>query len=91
LGIDILEKMLASVNKRLRAVEEKLSNQTDAWQADSARILSLLSKPMTTKQLASALDKHRSWVSQIVNELERQGKVAEVGKKGRELLYGKAD
>ncbi len=82
LGIENLEK-------RILKIEEKLQNSDSENSEDTEQILEVLTRPFTTIQIAEKLKKSRSRVSSLLNELERTGKVKEVGKIKREILYKK--
>ena len=56
----------------------------------SKNILRSLRKPKTTKQVAKELKISRSWASEIINSLEKEGKVFEFEKKGRTIFYKKS-
>jgi len=93
LGINRLERRMS---KRLRRIEERLlvlenhRSKPETVAKDVKKILDALSsKDMTTSELAKELGKHRSWISLLLNRLERDGKVKEVGKKGRAIVYSR--
>ncbi|MGM5483045.1 MAG: hypothetical protein ACQESF_06275 [Nanobdellota archaeon] len=101
LGIGKLEKRLEKQGKQLKRLEnvmhkfedrlEKIENPRNPKTVakDINDILKALKKPMTTTDLAEKLDKHRSWISLLLNRLEREGKVVEARRKGREIVYAK--
>jgi len=51
------------------------------------KILDLLSEPKTTRDTASVIKLSRSRTSFLINMLEKNGKVIESGKRGKEILY----
>ena len=83
-GIKELEKRVTEIERRLDRLEERHLTEADK---DKERVLELLDDPKTTNELAKILGKKRSWVSKILNELERENRVKELGKKDRKDLY----
>jgi len=89
LGISKLEKRIARLEKAVSDLQKKHSPKKETIAKDMRRILKALDKDMTTRELASLLNKHRSWISLLLNKLEREGRVIEVDKRGREIVYTK--
>jgi len=89
LGLKKTEERLSRLEERLDAVEELLEEEHQASEEFRKEIIDLLSEPRTTSEIAEKLGRSRSWTSIILNLLEREGKVRESGKKGRELLYAR--
>jgi len=96
LGITRLEKQFKRFGKRLDGIEERLSKleephkpRPETYTRDKNEILNNMKKPMTTTEVAEKLDKHRSWISLLINKLEREGKVYEKKRRGREIVYWK--
>lgn len=102
LGIDKIERRLARLELRLDRLEgsDKIDNiyrRLEALEKKKLRpetlsrykkmVLDTMKGSVTTSQIAERLNWSRSWASTILNRLEKEGKVRESGKKGRELLY----
>lgn len=87
------ESQLKKVENVLRDLQERVSKiegtHPDVNEQDKKKILRELKQPMTTTQLAKKLNKHRSWISLLLNQLEKEGRVKEVRKRGREIVYGR--
>lgn len=75
---------------RLETDIRKIKLSMEGVIALEQRILDSLDEPRTTGELASELGRSRSWISHVLNELEKSGKVEEIGRRGREILYGKS-
>ena len=80
LGVDTLEE-------RIGKLEDVLD--INSQHARELKIMSILIEPMTTREIAKKLGICRSRASQILNILERQGRVQECGRRGKQLLYKK--
>ena len=99
-----LEKKLAKVESnskevevlsvRMSKLEEGLKKRSKASpevrERDKKEILKALVGQMTTRQVAKKIGKSRSWVSLLINRLEKEGKVVEAEKKGKKVLYEKS-
>jgi|TARA_B100001971_G_C18235318_1_gene566720 DNA-binding transcriptional ArsR family regulator len=90
LGIEELEKRMSNVENKIKKLEKLHIARIEIIEDEGRKILGVLTKPLTTSQIAKKLGKSRSWVSSLVNKLERENKVKEAGKKGRSVLYKKA-
>ncbi len=80
LGINELERRIERLERKVSALEGKKGEIED-------ELLELLSKPMTTRQLAKMTGKSRAYISLVLNRLEREGRIREVGRKKRQVLY----
>ena len=78
LGIEKLEKEVEEL-KEITTPENSASYEK--------KILKLTQKPTSTTEIAKRLKLSRSRTSNILNKLEKQNKVFEHSKKGREVLY----
>jgi len=86
LGIGKLEKEITLNKKKIKSLEKfhyKKSNN------EENEVLQVLKGKMTTREISKKLNKSRSRISFILNQLEKNKKVKESGKKGREILYEK--
>ena len=80
--------------KRFNKLKRKVDKLEDSENVESIsieekQILKVLNKKMTTSEIAKKLGKSRSRISSYLNGLEKKGKVKEVGKKCREVLYAR--
>ena len=78
LGVDMIKERLDNIADRLDMRSQHVKE---------TKMLSLLEKPMTTQEIADAMKLSRSRTSEVLNNIERSGKVRECGKRGRKLLY----
>jgi len=102
LGIDRLERAIKRNERQLERIEDlfhqledrvaKIENPYDSNKVenDKKEILKQLKKPKTTNELARGLDMHRTWVSHLINQMERKEKVYAKKRRGREIVYAKA-
>lgn len=93
LGIDELEnkleKRIDSIETKIKKLEKLHLARVEVIEKEERKILNVLTKPLTTSQIAKKLGKSRSWVSSLINNLEREGKVVETKKIGKKILYQK--
>lgn len=101
LGIDKLERRLKKNEEQLKRMEKffhqledrvaKLENphNPETVQKDKQKILRELKTPQTTTELAQKLNKHRTWISLLLNELQEKGMVYEKKRRGRQIVYAK--
>ena len=90
LGVSALERKL----EKLEGIVENLVEAVETGQSPAENLsksekelLTVLEGRMTTDAIAEKLKKSRSWVSSLLNDLERDGKVKETGKEGKTILY----
>lgn len=86
LGISQLERRVENLEELF---QKRFKTKPETIKRDERKILKILEGKMTTSQIAKKLNKSRSWISLLINKLEREGRVKEVGKKGRAILYEK--
>lgn len=92
LGVEEVLERLERVEARVEELESKVGSLTKIKVVDiRTKILDALDKPKSTSELASMLKKSRTYVSMIINELEAEGVVKEVGRRGRAILYGRVE
>jgi len=85
LGIEELNAKIERLEERVKALEEGSQSTINR---DKARILDILEKkPLNTVEVAQKLRRHRSWTYLLLNQLEREGKVKEDGKREGETVY----
>ena len=91
---NIIKKWLgiSSLEKRISHDEKEIDNLKKITEVETIKnyekiILKILKKPMSTIEIAKELKISRSYTSQILNRLEKKGKVYEFSKKGRKILY----
>jgi uncharacterized membrane protein len=91
--IDQINKKIDNVSEKMSKLEEHLKKRSKASpevrERDKREILRALTGRMTTNQIAKKIGKSRSWVSLLINRLEREGKVVEAEKRGKKVLYSK--
>ncbi len=85
--IDENKEKIKSLEKEIKELKSLHPSGIKKLNKYEQNVLKLLKKPMTTKEVAKKLKKSRSWTAFVLNQLEREGKVKENGKKGREVLY----
>ena len=92
LGVVELEKQVNDLKIRM----DRLDSATPEVEKGSAleitpaqkEILDVLKgNRMATETIAEKLNKSRSWVSSLINDLERDGRVKETGKEGKTVFY----
>ncbi len=88
LGIEDLEQKVSRLSEDMEELKAKIKETTRDEQAE---LLDALEGRMTTSEIAEIVGKSRSWTSFLLNKLERTGRIREAGKKGREVLYERAD
>jgi len=82
-------KLHDSVSNLIVLSKKKFKTKPETIKLEEREILKALKGRMTTSQIAKKLGKSRSWISLLLNKLEREGKVKEAGKKGKAVLYEK--
>ncbi|MFW6014258.1 MAG: helix-turn-helix domain-containing protein [Candidatus Nanoarchaeia archaeon] len=88
------EARLSDVEGKLKKLERHESNNefdevTETEERDMQWIIKQLKKkPMTTTELAEKIQKHRTWLSHLLNRLQNENKVKEFKRRGREIVYG---
>ena len=80
---------LSNLEERVAALEELMDEEYKTSEKFREEIMDFLSEPRTTSEIASKLNKSRSWTSYVLNGLEKKDKVREKGMRGREILYEK--
>jgi biotin operon repressor len=85
LGIKKLEKEVDGLEKDVG----KLKKADAKGEEMKKKILGILKGEMSTKEIARKLKIGRTWISKLINQLEREGKVKESRRRGREILYVK--
>ena len=84
-GINELNAKVEKLEDRIKALEEGSQNTIEK---DKYRILDILGKkPMNVIEVAQKLRRHRSWTYLLLNQLEREGKIKQEGKKDGEIFY----
>ena len=81
------EERLSRLEERVEVIEELLEEENQPLEELQNKIMDILSEPRTTSEIATKLNKSRSWTSYILNRLEKTGKVREKELRGREILY----
>jgi len=83
------DERLDRLEKRMDRVESLLEEEYSASRETEDKILGLLSEPKTTDEIAAAINLSRSRTSFLINKLEKEGKVKEKEKRGKEIVYVK--
>ncbi|MBU4202169.1 MAG: hypothetical protein KKE96_04670 [Candidatus Altiarchaeota archaeon] len=87
LGLNEIRDRLKRVEERLDNMENFVKPEIEYLEKGEEKVLAVLDKAKTTKEVASALGMSRSWTSMVLNLLEKKGKVREKDMRGREILY----
>ncbi|MBU4266603.1 MAG: hypothetical protein L6243_05925 [Candidatus Altiarchaeales archaeon] len=87
LGLSEIRDRLKRVEERLDSLESFVKPEIEHLEKGEDKILAVLDKAKTTKEVASALGMSRSWTSMVLNLLEKKGRVREKEMRGREILY----
>ena len=87
LGLNDIRERLKRVEERLDTLENFIKPEIEYLEKGEEKVLAVLDKAKTTKEVASALEMSRSWTSMVLNLLEKKGKVREKEMRGREILY----
>jgi len=82
----VLEKRIIRLEKLSK---RRFKTKVETIKENEREVLGVLKGKMTTTEIAKKLKASRTWVSLLLNKLEREKKVKEVGKKGRSVLYEK--
>lgn len=91
LNVGELKAKIDELESRIAVLESVVSPDVDKLEQRESMVLDVLTEPMSTEEVASAVYKSRSWASLVLNRLERNGKVREAGRRGRQLLYERVD
>ncbi|MBU4267174.1 MAG: hypothetical protein L6243_01740 [Candidatus Altiarchaeales archaeon] len=83
------DERLDGLEKRMDRVESLLDEEYSAIRETEDKILELLSEPKTTDEMAATINLGRSRTSFLINKLEKEGKVKEKEKRGKEIVYVK--
>jgi len=84
-----LEKRVKRLEEDVGTLKAMNMNEYTSFAKNRGQILAVLKEPMTTQEVATRMGLSRSRTSVILNQLEREGKLKEVGKRGREDLYAR--
>jgi len=83
------DERLDRLEKRMDKVESLLEEEYSAGRETEDKILELLSEPKTTDEIAATINLSRSRTSFLINKLEKEGKVKEKERRGKEIVYVK--
>ena len=83
------DERLDGLEKRMDRVESLLDEEYSAIRETEDKILELLSEPKTTDEMAATINLSRSRTSFLINKLEKEGRVKEEERVGKEILYVK--
>jgi len=83
-GIRKLEERVTKLERRVDILEKACLPKSER---NKLQVIELLDEPKTTDEVAKMLGITRSWASKILNELEREGRVKELGKREKKDLY----
>jgi len=89
LGLEEMRAKMDNLESRVESIEVSLEPDIHRLEESEEEAFQALEGTMTTDELASKMDKSRSFTSLLLNRLERKGKVREVKWRGRELLYAR--
>lgn len=98
LGITDIERRLDSIEEKINNLETPQPKTYKTYQPYRPRttrlkdydVLNALDKPMTTTELSEKLGMTRSWVSDFLNKLWKNGKV-EKERVDREIMYSRVE
>ena len=82
---------LSEIEGKIEKLEDKMVSKemTETEEKDIQWIMAQLKiKPMTTTELAEKMQKHRTWLSHLLNRLQQEKKVKKLRRQGREIVYG---
>jgi len=83
------DERLDLLERRMGRVESLLEEEYASAKETEKTILDLLREPKTTDEVAAAINLSRSRTSFLINKLEKEGKVKETEKTGKEIPYVK--
>lgn len=79
-----LGRKIRELEYRTIALESLHENEA---RVDEEKILEFLVNPATITEISEKIDRHRAWVSLVLNRLKKRGVVKETGKAHEELRF----
>jgi len=75
LGLNEIRDRLKGVEERLDSLENFIKPEIEYLEKGEEKVLAVLDKAKTTKEVASALRMSRSWTSMVLNLLEKKARL----------------